>query len=268
MQSHLRFLLQFFKYKSPGFCFKPATVAVLLFVLTGIHYSAKAVKQKPAPAIKLTFRNMVDSQVMILGDTYKNAFGEEYTMRTFKYYISDIALEQKDGKIISFNGSHLVNEADSNSRSFCISATPGYYKKLVFLIGVDSMYNISGTQTGDLDPMKGMFWTWNSGYIIAKLEATSPVSNATNNNVAYHIGGYKPGEKVSKKITLDLENFLSAKIKTKDTTEIIVQANANKWFDAVHPLKIGENAVCTTPGKLALQFADNFARMFSVASVK
>jgi hypothetical protein len=32
-----------------------------------------------------------------------------------------------------------------------------------FLLGVDSLKNVSGIQTGALDPAKGMFWTWNTG---------------------------------------------------------------------------------------------------------
>jgi hypothetical protein len=43
-----------------------------------------------------------------------------------------------------------------------------------FLLGVDSARNVSGIQTGALDPARGMFWTWNSGYVMAKIEGSSP----------------------------------------------------------------------------------------------
>ena len=50
----------------------------------------------------------------------------------------------------------------------------GNYNSLSFLLGVDSMHNVSGAQTGALDPANDMFWTWNSGYVMAKMEGASP----------------------------------------------------------------------------------------------
>ena len=242
---------------------KSIFILFLLLALFVFNCSAQPVKHLAKPQLMIAFRNVVDSQEMQLGDTYKNPFNEDFTIRTFKYYISHIMLTYADGKTNVFRESHLINEADSASKFIFINASRNRLKSISFIIGVDSIYNVSGTQTGDLDPAKAMFWTWNSGYIMAKLEATSPVSTAPNNNATFHIGGFKAGQKTMRTITMNAPDSATKKA----VSEIIITANANKWFNAVHPLKIADNPVCTTPGKLSVMFADNYAEMFTLTSV-
>jgi hypothetical protein len=184
----------------------------------------------------------------------------------FKYYIGNIQFKQADGKVITTSGSyHLVNQADTTSASFVVTVNNNTFSNISFLTGVDSVRNVSGTQTGDLDPAKGMFWTWNTGYIMAKLEATSPASTSPNNNVTYHIGGFRKRENAIRKVSLDL----SAKNGLPGTcSEIVIQADAGKWFKAVHELKIARHSACTNPGELAGRFADNYAQMFKILAVK
>jgi len=56
-------------------------------------------------------------------------------------------------------------------------------------MGVDSLRNVSGAQTGALSTANGMFWDWNSGYIMLKAEGMSP--NSTSKNFVFHLGGFK-----------------------------------------------------------------------------
>jgi len=37
------------------------------------------------------------------------------------------------------------------------------WKSLSFLLGVDTVRNHTGSQTGDLSPSKSMYWNWNTG---------------------------------------------------------------------------------------------------------
>lgn len=239
-------------------------IIVLICVIYALLAHTAEAQTVSGHLIKITFNNTVDNERMQLGNTYHNQFSEEYTLRNFKYYISNISLKAMDGKTTLFPEAHLINEADSSSKIVTITAEAGSFTSISFLIGVDSIYNVSGTQTGELDPEKGMFWTWNSGYIVAKLEAISLVSTAPNNNVTYHIGGFKTGQNVSRLIMLQLPGVKQ----NKTISEMIIEADADKWFSGVHSLKISEHAVCTTPGQLALQYADNYAAMFTIASVK
>lgn len=63
-----------------------------------------------------------------------------------------------------------------------------------FQIGVDSSTHEAGVQSGDLDPMKGMYWTWNSGYIHFKLELKDTASSKLDSQTILHLGGYRFGQ--------------------------------------------------------------------------
>ena len=60
-----------------------------------------------------------------------------------------------------------------------------------FYLGVDSLTNSNGAMGGDLDPTKGMYWTWQSGYINVKIEGKYSGCNTRNNKFQFHLGGYQ-----------------------------------------------------------------------------
>ena len=55
-------------------------------------------------------------------------------------------------------------------------------------MGIDSLHNVSGAQAGALSLASGMFWDWNSGYIMLKAEGDSP--NSPTGKFALHLGGF------------------------------------------------------------------------------
>ncbi len=209
-----------------------------------------------AQTLHLRFINTVGDTIMQAGATYRNAFGETFNIRNFKYYITNISLRDTDGQLHPLTREHfLIDEADSASKTIVVSHNNIKATSIRFMLGVDSVRNISGVQTGALDPMKGMFWTWNSGYIMAKLEGKSAASKSLGNYFTYHVGGFKNGESASRWVELPLE---------KIATVVIIKADADKWFNALQAVKIAEHPICHEPGKLAMLIADNYAQMFSV----
>lgn len=56
-------------------------------------------------------------------------------------------------------------------------------------LGVDSNLNLLGVHKGDLDPVHGMYWSWQSGYIHFKLEGSWSGEGGLQPFV-YHIGGF------------------------------------------------------------------------------
>ncbi|MDQ6762377.1 MAG: hypothetical protein M3015_07090, partial [Bacteroidota bacterium] len=162
---------------------------------------------------------------------------------------------------------HLIDESIAESQSIVFNLPAGNYKSLQFLLGVDSLHNVSGAHTDDLDPAKDMFWTWNSGYVMAKMEGNSPASKLVNNKYEFHIGGYAGPFKVIKKINLNFPGENSIILKAGNTTEININADVNTWWKGVNDIKIAEHANITSPGKFALAISDNYAKMFSVEKI-
>jgi hypothetical protein len=197
----------------------------------------------------IKFEHIANGKKIVLNDsTYTNAFGEKYTVSKLKYYMSNICYHTK-GPLLYENKIFLIDA----SKNYSIIKT-GIAKivGISFNIGIDSILNCSGAQTGALDPLNDMFWTWNNGYVFFKLEGTSTSSNADRNRIEQHIGGYKGAYKAMRRIFLPLKNV---------GNRITIQMNIDKYWDNI---KIAENAVIAAPGKDAKKAADGFVGMFSV----
>jgi len=158
--------------------------------------SCKKGDDKPAADTKSSFTMEFEHQVngaplTLNTNSYKNAKGEDFKINVFKYYVSNIKLSKADGTTFLVPESYfLIDESKPASKLITVNDIPtGDYNKIEYTIGVDYARNFAGAQTGALDPVNGMFWTWNSGYIFVKLEGTSPQSTAANNALTFHIGG-------------------------------------------------------------------------------
>jgi hypothetical protein len=217
--------------------------------------------------VKISLKNMVNGTALILGAANTNPFGESYTVNKFKYYISNITVNFSGMSYSEKESYHLVDQADAASQSISFTAKTGTYSNIIFTLGVDSLRNVSGAQTDALDPLKDMFWTWNSGYIMAKMEATSPLSTQPNNKVEYHIGGFSGANNVLKTISLAMPVGKLLEVKEGKTSELKIEADLNKWWQQPNDIKIVTTPVCTTPGTLAASIAANYSKMFTLTDV-
>lgn len=210
--------------------------------------------------LQLRFVNKVGTLPVSRDSLYTNNFGEAFTIRQFKYYISHLQAMDSSGRLLQELSAEtfLIDASDSTGNCIQLPQLNARARQLRFLIGVDSSKNVSGVHTGALDPARGMFWTWNSGYIMAKLEGKSAASRAPGNYFTYHIGGYKTGQATARNILLPLPE--------KRNGQLVIIANALQWFSGVHDVRIGTSPVCHEPGDLAVQLADNFATMFSLSN--
>ena len=66
-----------------------------------------------------------------------------------------------------------------------------YASSLVF--GVDSVTQVLSSYEGVLDPLEGMYWTWQTGYIHCKLEGNI-ICDSSRKSFEYHIGGYSTND--------------------------------------------------------------------------
>ncbi|MBL0054875.1 MAG: hypothetical protein IPP31_01550 [Chitinophagaceae bacterium] len=240
--------------------------AGLTLVISGCQ---KTLEFDKTGTVKVTFRNTVKGAPLALNTgIYTNPFSESYTVSKFKYYISNVGIDAVLGSFSEQQESyHLIDAVNPASLSFSFPANIGVYQSVTFMLGVDSLRNVSGAQTGALDPTNDMFWTWNSGYIMAKFEGNSPASAQVNNKVEYHIGGFSGANSVLKTLTLLFPSGKQMDIREGQMSEIFIDADFDQWWQNPNDLKITDNPVCTTPGALAKQIADNYSKMFTVTDV-
>lgn len=234
-----------------------------ILVLLALSCNKEKSSETGLAPVKVSFNLLAFGAPIDTTVQYTNNSGEKYKISTLKFYASlfEAINTTTSSKTAETESYHLIDLADPASRQFTVKLNPGMYDRLNFIIGVDSVRNVSGAQTGALDPVHGMFWTWNTGYIFAKLEGKSPASSAPFQMFTYHIGGFKTGENAIRTISLP------AQFEVGKTNEIIINADVERWFDGVNIISIASKASIMSPGGPALLMADNYASMFSVNRV-
>ena len=218
--------------------------------------------------VKITIKHTVNGvPLQLSGPSYTNVFGEQYTVSKLKYYISNIKAVNSISPELT-GDYYLVDAGKPGSLSFTFKADVSTYTSIVFLLGVDSARNVSGAQTGALDPLNDMFWTWNTGYIMAKLEGNSPQSTLVNNKIEYHIGGFAGPDAVPEFIALTPAPTLDViDVRAGEVTEIFIEADVDAWWQGPYDLRITNEPTITTPGATAKNIANNYSRMFTITNI-
>ncbi|MGL4597403.1 MAG: MbnP family protein, partial [Bacteroidia bacterium] len=148
----------------------------------------------PTGSIEINLQAMFGDSLLVMnrGTLYQTANNDSVEVSLFKFYLSNIELTDVEGKRVVVPDSYfLCNADDGETMNFTLTGIPvGDYQEIKLMVGIDSARNVSGTQTGALDPANAMFWSWSSGYIFFKLEGSSPQSQIGGNSIVYHVGGY------------------------------------------------------------------------------
>ena len=214
--------------------------------------------------LEFHFHPLMQGTPISFDQTYTLPNGERFEPRVFKFYSGQITGQKVGGGTINSSGDpyYLADAAQPASLIIKTRIPAGSYQSFQFLLGVDSARNVSGVQSGALYPLQGMFWTWNSGYIFAKLEGRSPDATTPNNMVEYHIGGFRVPYNAAQTISLPVAG--TAQLKAGQTLVVDIDVELEKWFTGPYPLSIASNAVSMTPGELAWNISRNFSGLFTV----
>jgi len=236
-------------------------VAAVLLAGCGGGGSAPAA---PAPLLELD--QVWAGKPFALNEAVTTPAGEEFTATRFRYYLSGFRLRRADGTWFepktdaqSSDGYFLIDAAEPASAKFALPAAPvGEYSGLEFRVGIDDVRNHAGAQTGALDPAKGMFWTWTTGYIHFKLEGRSPASPEPEQRVTLHVGG----DGLSRTIFLP---FATKPLKVAEGLQptVHVVVDVASFFGGEAPLKFGETHN-VMDGPHAAPLADRYAGLFRV----
>lgn len=120
---------------------------------------------------------------------YTNEAGNKYKVNLLKYYLSNFIFIKEDGTEYKAGNYELIDAFDTTTCLLQFTGVPnGTYTKLKFSVGIDSVRNHTGLQEGDLDPIHGMIWTWNTGYIFFKHEGQFLDQNMMPQQLLYHYG--------------------------------------------------------------------------------
>lgn len=178
---------------------------------------------------------------------------EKINFSALRFYLSDVKLLQGNKTVYSETQSyHLIDAEVPSTLIISLKNAPKKYNKIAFNIGIDSLTNVSGAMGGDLDPTKGMYWTWQNGYINFKLEGFNAVCNTRNHFFQYHLGGYQPPFATLQPLVL------AVKSKTKT---LLIDVAVDKFLEGIDMSKTAE---IMSPSAFAVELSRKLKGIFSV----
>lgn len=204
-------------------------------------------------SLSVNFKLKFDQFPLELNKRYCTSNKDTVTITTFKCYISDIEIQYADKTVFKVKKSHHLLDLE-NPNSLQIPISKGNDKlisKVIFNIGIDSLTNTSGALDGDLDPTKGMYWAWQSGYINMKLEGQSPTCQTRKNQFQFHLGGYLQPYYATRKKVININGNKNGNVNIAiDVAVFLGEVNLAQ----THSIMI--------PGKAAIDLADISTKMF------
>ena len=223
----------------------------------------------------LEIDNVVGTQPLTLDtQTYTTPAGDNFTVGTFKYYLSNVALLRADGSAQAVPDTYFLVDAEKPaSTTLQLPAVPaGDYTGLRFVVGVDSARTKAGNYTGVLTAENNMFWTMNGPeFINLKLEGTSPQSPTTA--LTFHVAGFRGANGTRNSIrtvTLPFANDARLLVRAGHTPAIHLKADVLGLFGNPHPVRFAtvSRVKSTNPpagGFSTMKMADNLAAgMFKI----
>ncbi|MCB2221129.1 MAG: hypothetical protein KQI35_12095 [Bacteroidetes bacterium] len=224
--------------------------------------------ENPTPAsqvqLNFNFSHRVGSSTLnydVMG--YSNAAGNNYSVITLKYFISDIRLNKADGSSVLIDEEHYVDGTDYNTLLFTpeTKVPEGEYSSISFIFGLNEEKNITGAYPNP--PESNMEWPvpMGGGYHYMKLEGKLD-SAGTIKNYQAHTGATM-GTPYYIEVELPSSSFTAA-----DGKIITIGMDINKWWSTPNTLDL--NDVSSIMGNPAMQqnLHENGADVFYLESIE
>lgn len=199
----------------------------------------------------LFFSLKMEDHPMFLHKEYQSG-SDTFRLETVRFYLSNIQLRYNGKTISKADGRiFLIDAEDSASMKILVPvAKQAAFDEIVLSLGIDSTVNVAGVQGGVLDPVSGMYWSWQSGYINAKIEGWSPKSTARKQEFNYHLGGYLAPNDAHRTIRLKAD-----KPATACTIEV-------QLMDFLRQTDVVNKPMVMSPGASAMQLSDTWSNCF------
>jgi hypothetical protein len=202
---------------------------------------------------KVEFKGYFGKEILFEGKNYFcTERGDSISIDMCRFYISDVEFYSGEMPVAGFDYK-LIDLFDTSSCSFYISGySHGPITEIRFKLGIDSITNVAGVGKGDLDPTKGMYWTWQSGYINMKIEGKSKLCRTNRGTFQYHIGGYSAPTNSLREIVLKAES---------DNGNFQINVDVEKFFAQ---LDMEHTTHVMSPSAKSQELADQSVKMFSI----
>lgn len=179
-----------------------------LFLLSALaSFSLSPLGAQPDLPI-LEFAFTLDGQPITIGKNYYSPIlMDSVQFETIRFYVSEVAFYQNEEKVGSAEEQYYLIDAEvpaSQRIRWHPEDSVRAFQEITFKFGIDSLTNVVGAQGGALDPLKGMYWSWQSGYVNCKIEGTSPACPARQNRFQFHLGGYQFPYNSCQEVTLSV----------------------------------------------------------------
>jgi hypothetical protein len=223
---------------------KKIIIAVLVFVLNWNGLIAQ---------ISIHFNPLFGDENLKLNERYYTVNkNDSLLIETLKFYISNIELLQNNQPVFKEKNSfHLVDLSEIVSLNFVLP-TNIIFDQIKFNLGIDSVTNYNGAMGGDLDPTKGMYWTWQNGYINFKIEGKSNLCINKNKEFIFHLGGFE----------FPYNSLQTIQLKIENKSNIDVNLDLKKWFNQID---LRQQDKLMSPGNEAILLSNKLAPIFSVS---
>lgn len=222
----------------------------LIFTLLFVNIYNLSFSQKNESTI--VFEATFNNSPLVLNKSYgfKN---DSLKISTLKFYLSNISIYQDTNLVAIVSKKHNLIDFESPETNIIkfITTNNQNFNRISFSIGIDSLTNVSGALGEDLDPTKGMYWTWQSGYINLKLEGQTKICPSRNNEFTFHIGGYQ----------LPYYSIQNLDFLIKNDAKIIFNLDISKLLNGIKLNKIYE---VMSPNQKAFDIAKQFSDVFGV----
>jgi hypothetical protein len=196
-------------------------ILILLCIVCACRNVAISQTVKP---IRLSFVPTINGSPIALNQQYfSTELNDSISITKLKFYISNIVLLNNE-KVVYKNtgGVFLLNAEDSLNLQFDIPQNISF-NRIQFGLGIDSVTNTSGALDGALDPLMGMYWTWQSGYINLKMEGFVGNLEQEDKKFEYHLGGYSDKNNAYQLVDLSIKS-LSENLQLQMPIDIIFKS--------------------------------------------
>jgi hypothetical protein len=222
--------------------------AILLLLLSTLQLAAQNMEQ-----VSVTVVPTFHQSPLVLEHTYPLHEADSISFETLRFYLSALAFYKSGRSVYAEPGSyHLMDLSDDHSMKITLTLPAGItYDSIGFNMGVDSIMNTSGAQSGDLDPVNGMYWAWQSGYVNIKLEGSSNLCATRQHMFQFHLGGYLAPNNALQHIGLPVRR----------PGNISVEMPIDRFINSIDLRK--ENSVMI-PCAEAVTLSERLARLFEI----